>query len=113
MLHTAARHSYSNSTPLRPGHNHTRLKAAVLGALASMSYNPARQAIVVKPTSAHNSTVIWLHGLGDTGAGWADAASSFGAALPGTKMVFPTAAVRPVTLNGACCLRTGCCAALR
>ena len=103
MLHAAARHSYSNqSTALRPGLRHTRLKAAVVGALASMSnYTPARPPIVVKPTAPHNSTVIWLHGLGDTGAGWADAASSFAAALPGTKFVFPTAAVRPVTLNGA------------
>jgi len=102
MLHTAAR--YTNSSALRArAERNTRFKAAALGVLASMSscaYKPARAPIVVAPTAPHSSSIIWLHGLGDTGAGWADAASEFAPALPGTRMVFPTAHMRPVTLNG-------------
>merc|ERR1712183_121000 len=41
-----------------------------------------------------------LHGLGDTAAGWADAAVHFSAHLPHVKFVLPTAPVQPVTLNG-------------
>ena len=41
-----------------------------------------------------------IHGLGDTAAGWADIAGMLQPDLPTTKFVFPTAPVRPITLNG-------------
>lgn len=40
-----------------------------------------------------------LHGLGDTGDGWAEIASDFQAVLPHVKFIFPTAPVRKITLN--------------
>jgi hypothetical protein len=35
--------------------------------------------------------VIMLHGLGDTGSGWADVAHQFKSSLPHVKFIFPTA----------------------
>eukprot|EP00276_Gloeochaete_wittrockiana_P010990 CAMPEP_0184656196 /NCGR_PEP_ID=MMETSP0308-20130426/15947_1 /TAXON_ID=38269 /ORGANISM="Gloeochaete witrockiana, Strain SAG 46.84" /LENGTH=222 /DNA_ID=CAMNT_0027093197 /DNA_START=143 /DNA_END=811 /DNA_ORIENTATION=- len=61
---------------------------------------PPPSDIVVKPKQKHTATVIFLHGLGDTGHGWADVAPDFQAAVPYCKFIFPTAQVRPVTLNG-------------
>jgi hypothetical protein len=46
----------------------------------------------------HTATVIWLHGLGDSGFGWAPVSDSL--AMPWVKFLFPTAPVEPVTLNG-------------
>uniref|UniRef100_A0A061QJ69 Lysophospholipase II n=1 Tax=Tetraselmis sp. GSL018 TaxID=582737 RepID=A0A061QJ69_9CHLO len=45
----------------------------------------------------HKATVIILHGLGDTAAGWASLANMF--SIPGVKFIFPTAPMRPITLN--------------
>ena len=54
--------------------------------------------IVVPPASAHGATVIWLHGLGDSGNGWAPIAHELN--MPHVKWVFPNAGARPITLNG-------------
>ena len=40
-----------------------------------------------------------LHGLGDTGDGWADVAHDFKTGLPHVKFIFPTAPRRSITLN--------------
>jgi len=55
------------------------------------------------PKQEHKSTVISLHGLGDTADGWAD----FGLQLQTrsgpfahTKFIFPTAPTRRITING-------------
>lgn len=53
---------------------------------------------VVPPTEAHSATVIFLHGLGDTGEGWSEAFRSI--AAPSVRYVCPTAPTMPVTLNG-------------
>jgi phospholipase/carboxylesterase len=44
--------------------------------------------------------VIWLHGLGDTGHGWADVGPQLASVVPHARFIFPTAPTRPVTLNG-------------
>ncbi len=63
-------------------------------------YRPAQAPIVSRPTGPHTASVIWLHGLGDTGKGWADVGDMFSMALPSVKLVFPTSSLRPITLNG-------------
>eukprot|EP00667_Euglena_gracilis_P017902 EG_transcript_18914 len=55
--------------------------------------------IVLSPTKEHTSTVIFLHGLGDTGYGWQDAMEAIQPLLPHTKFILPTAPQAPVTLN--------------
>eukprot|EP00008_Paramoeba_atlantica_P004222 CAMPEP_0201480116 /NCGR_PEP_ID=MMETSP0151_2-20130828/4670_1 /ASSEMBLY_ACC=CAM_ASM_000257 /TAXON_ID=200890 /ORGANISM="Paramoeba atlantica, Strain 621/1 / CCAP 1560/9" /LENGTH=238 /DNA_ID=CAMNT_0047861875 /DNA_START=179 /DNA_END=895 /DNA_ORIENTATION=- len=55
----------------------------------------------VNPSSSHTATVIFFHGLGDTGAGWLDAIEMFSRTELGkyVKFVLPTAPTVPVTLN--------------
>lgn len=51
--------------------------------------------------SEHKASIIWLHGLGDSGDGFAPVAPQLDlpAAL-GVKFIFPHAPVQPVTING-------------
>jgi len=53
---------------------------------------------IVKPKAKHTATLFFFHGLGDQGAGWADAFKSE-ISIPHLKVVCPNAGVRPVTLN--------------
>lgn len=57
-------------------------------------------AVEIAPISEHKSTVIWLHGLGDSGNGFAPIAPELKLddAL-GVKFIFPHAPIRPVTIN--------------
>lgn len=50
-----------------------------------------------KSKEEHTATVIWLHGLGDTGFGWAPVTETF--RMPHIKFLFPTAPTEAVTLN--------------
>jgi len=52
---------------------------------------------VVKPQSQHKSTLIFLHGLGDTGQGWSMSFEQL--KLQNIKCICPTAPIQPVTLN--------------
>lgn len=54
--------------------------------------------IVLEATGKHSATVIFLHGLGDTGLGWSQAFARI--RQPHVKYIFPTANSIPVTLNG-------------
>ncbi len=48
----------------------------------------------------HSATCILMHGLGDSGEGWQDAAEQISRSLPFVKFILPTAHQIPVTLNG-------------
>lgn len=52
--------------------------------------------------AAPKLTIFWLHGLGDTADGWAGAFAGGGVEAPVAeyKVVLPTAATAPVSLNG-------------
>ena len=47
----------------------------------------------------HTSTCFILHGLGDSGNGWASIAKILSKKLPMTKFILPHASSKPVTLN--------------
>lgn len=52
-------------------------------------FRPTRQPLFIPPLRApHTSTLIFLHGLGDSGAGWAFLAKDLAADLPTTAFVF-------------------------
>jgi len=53
--------------------------------------------VVVAPSGKHTATIIFLHGLGDTGHGWASTIASIRPSH--VKVVCPTASKMPVTLN--------------
>ncbi|KAK9867401.1 hypothetical protein WJX84_005744 [Apatococcus fuscideae] len=62
-----------------------------------MSYSFG-QTTTQQARSSHTATVIFLHGLGDTGNGWAPVGAQLN--IPHVKFIFPTAPTRPVSLNG-------------
>lgn len=50
--------------------------------------------------SPHDATVIWLHGLGDSGNGFAPIVNQFQfPSTPNIRFIFPHAPVQPVTIN--------------
>ena len=72
-----------------------------LSSLSSSSSCDSTLAIsVVNPQfgDAHTFTLFWLHGLGDTAEGWRDGVAAM--QIRHTRVVLPTAPVRPVTING-------------
>ncbi|KAL7941984.1 Phospholipase/Carboxylesterase domain-containing protein [Trichoderma barbatum] len=69
-----------------------------LDAMASL----ARAAPLVFPAlGRHTATVIFVHGLGDTGSGWADAVQMWQKKhrLDEVKFVLPNARIMPITVN--------------
>jgi len=56
--------------------------------------------IVLRAPKQHEGTIIFLHGLGDTGYGWSDALHQLQRKFPNFKVVLPTAPKQPVTING-------------
>ena len=56
------------------------------------------RAHVIPPPSTHLNTIVFLHGLGDSSAGFSSVFESF--PLPNTRIVLPNAPTQPVTANG-------------
>jgi predicted esterase len=58
--------------------------------------------LVIQPKGRHTATLIFSHGLGDQGAGWADAAQLWHQTgrLDQLKVVLPNAPRIPITCNG-------------
>jgi len=62
--------------------------------------NELLPAVEIAAKGEHKATIIWLHGLGDSGNGFAPIAPELGLADSlGVKFIFPHAPVRPVTIN--------------
>jgi lysophospholipase-2 len=58
----------------------------------------AQPPVVIPARENHTGTVIFLHGLGDSGHGWSSTIASI---VPSyVKVICPTAPIQPVTLNG-------------
>ncbi|CDH60464.1 phospholipase carboxylesterase [Lichtheimia corymbifera JMRC:FSU:9682] len=55
--------------------------------------------VVVNPTAKHTATVIFLHGLGDSGVGWLFLTETIAPMLPHVKWVLPDAPMRPLEAN--------------
>ncbi|KAH7926769.1 Phospholipase/carboxylesterase [Leucogyrophana mollusca] len=55
--------------------------------------------LTVAPTAKHTATVIFMHGLGDSGYGWKPVADMFSPDLRHVKWILPHAPSQPVTAN--------------
>ncbi|XKL69195.1 hypothetical protein PGB90_006964 [Kerria lacca] len=53
--------------------------------------------VILPATVKHSASIIFLHGLGDTGHGWSSALSTV--RMPHIKIICPTANTIPVSLN--------------
>lgn len=51
----------------------------------------------VPASGTYENVLIWMHGLGDSADGWASAMPMLG--LKNTKIILPTAASRPISIN--------------
>ncbi|KAF9931851.1 hypothetical protein FBU30_009431 [Linnemannia zychae] len=61
---------------------------------------PKLTAVVHDASAKHTATVIFMHGFGDTGAGWAPVGEQLSTYLPHVKFIFPNAPALPITVNG-------------
>jgi len=61
-----------------------------------------RAPLVFPATAQHTATVVFLHGLGDTGHGWEFAVENWRRRnrLPHVKFILPHAPRIPITVNG-------------
>jgi lysophospholipase-2 len=95
--------SPSPSLPLKPKAALKRSANLSTKAATNMSSSQTlryRSPIVIPARQQpHTATVIVLHGLGDTGDGWAGAAPELAQALPHARFIFPHAPDRPISLN--------------
>ncbi|KAF3352931.1 Eukaryotic translation initiation factor 2A [Verticillium dahliae VDG1] len=81
----------------------TLLAADDFAELPTMASSLRRSAPLVFPAPGrHTATVIFAHGLGDTGHGWASAVESWRRRqrLDGVKFILPNAPMIPITANG-------------
>ena len=65
------------------------------------------ETIVIEPQTTATACVIWLHGLGDSGAGFAPVVPVLG--LPvnhSIRFIFPHAPEQAVTINGGYVMRS-------
>ncbi len=73
----------------------------------AMTNNNTLDSIVIEPNGTAKSCVIWLHGLGDSGAGFAPIVPHL--ALPkdhSIRFIFPHAPEQAVTINGGYIMRS-------
>jgi predicted esterase len=56
--------------------------------------------VIPASSSVAKATLIFLHGLGDSGHGWANAIKYISSKLPFMKFILPHAPNKPVTING-------------
>jgi lysophospholipase-2 len=47
--------------------------------------------VIIDATEKHTATVIWLHGLGDSGIGWLFLTEELGPRFPYIKWILPNA----------------------
>ncbi|CAI5500123.1 unnamed protein product [Closterium sp. Naga37s-1] len=86
-------------TLFRNHYHSTRLVAKAAAAMSPLSGTPAAKTIVLPAKAGkHAATVVWLHGLGDTGYGWSDLCKTVN--LPHIKWILPSAPIASVTING-------------
>ncbi|CAB4487002.1 lysophospholipase 1 [Rhizophagus irregularis] len=61
--------------------------------------------VIQNARKKHTATVFFLHGLGDSGNGWAPVTEEMGYTLEHVKFILPDAPIRPVAVNGGARMR--------
>ncbi|OAA43692.1 lysophospholipase [Metarhizium rileyi] len=75
---------------------------AVMSVASSASSIRRMTSLIIPAAGRHTATIIFAHGLGDTGYGWADAVEIWKKrpAMSGIKFILPHAPEIPITMNG-------------
>jgi lysophospholipase-2 len=79
---------FATIQPIDTSHPHGKMAAA-----AGLKF------ITVPPRAPHTATIIFSHGLGDTGDGWRPVATMLASQFPYVKWVLPHAPVLPITVS--------------
>ena len=69
-------------------------------AMSGFIENDSSKVVINPAEGSHSATCILMHGLGDSGDGWLDAAQAMAKSMPYIKFILPNAPQIPVTLNG-------------
>jgi len=93
-------HLHPSSKQQQQQHQFITMTTTTATRSASTSLSSIYQKLEVKvipPVGTHKSTLIWMHGLGDSSAGFQ---SMFEMMAPkNTKIILPNAPMRPITVN--------------
>lgn len=65
-----------------------------------MAGEKLKTVVVDATTENHTATVIWLHGLGDSGVGWLFFTEELAPRFPHIKWILPDAPLRKITSFG-------------
>jgi len=90
---TLMRSSTSKTCRAKPACVRTKVAPLRMASSTDAQYG---KSFTVEATEEHTATVIWLHGLGDSGKEWTKLASAI--SVPWAKFVFPTAARQESTI---------------
>jgi predicted esterase len=60
-------------------------------------FEPKYELVVVHPRAKHTATLLFMHGIGDSGDGWAQTFEQYSRHFPYLKVICPSAHTRPVT----------------
>ena len=87
----AAHHQQRQATPCKVSHtpNYIHAKPKPAATAADIGVQRFGEVVTVQATEEQTATVIWLHGLGDTGHTWSAVASWL--RMGYCKFIFPTA----------------------
>jgi len=92
-LYTPSSHSSSLLVPSSSASSFSHSYSSTSSAYSGMA------PVVLQPLKKHAGTVIFLHGLGDSGEGWKDGMQLVRKHNPHVKFILPTAPNKPVTIN--------------
>eukprot|EP00882_Tetradesmus_deserticola_P007621 GHRQ01008026.1.p1 GENE.GHRQ01008026.1~~GHRQ01008026.1.p1 ORF type:complete len:324 (+),score=76.17 GHRQ01008026.1:399-1370(+) len=92
-------YSSSRSSKISSGTSPTAVRSVSGKANMSSQQFKYRDPIVFNARDKHTGTVIMLHGLGDSGDGWAPIGAEWAPELRHVKFVFPHAPRRPISVN--------------
>jgi lysophospholipase-2 len=95
----AAAAASSSSPPPSPLKRSANVSTKAAANMSSPTLRYRSPIVIPARQQPHTATVIVLHGLGDTGDGWAGAAPELAQALPHARFIFPHAPDRPISLN--------------
>lgn len=97
---------FSNLEPLPSSHlvntPHAKLSVKPQHDMAATTI-AALKYITIPPRSTHTATIVFSHGLGDTGEGWRPVAHMLASQFPHVKWILPHAPALPVTVSSNDC----------
>jgi len=71
-----------------------------MAAASAKKFAFSQNTVTVKKGNNHTASIIWMHGLGDTAAGWTDVMQKITRTFPHIRCILPTAPRMGITFQG-------------